>query len=333
MRRSWALAYSIILSAVFSSALLYSTLELPGILNRLMLELFPDYGFAREEAEQLVNSVRPLSYFCLAVTIALIILGFASKKNKLSFLGSLTLFLPTFSYFAFTMFFLAGIGILRIIWLPFIELFPGSSFYEKIYAASSFLELGDIVYLPYDAVRFLFTAISKGFAYPYELDKMLFQAIISMGSTLFFASCATWLYTRLQGLGFADLFVYRYSRHPQYLSFLIWSYGLLVYDKYVFTPPRGGYFAPPPFLWLLSALILIGIALQEENIMLEKHGKEYDNYRSKTPFMLPLPKPIGGILRLPVKLVFRKNYPEKNGEIFLILAVWALILLAISILY
>ncbi|MEM2088213.1 MAG: hypothetical protein QXF52_05990 [Thermoproteota archaeon] len=331
--KSWALSYSIILSAVFSSTLLYSTIELPSILNRLMLEFFPDYGFGWEEAGQFVNSVRPLSYFCLVATIVLIILGFVLKKSRVSFLGSLTLFLPTFSYFAFTMFFLAGIGILRIIWLPFIELFPGDSFYEKIHAASSFLELGDIVYLPYDAIRFLFTTISNGFTYLNDLDKMLFQATVSIGATLFFASCATWFYFRFQGTDFAKLFIYKYSRHPQYLSFLFWSYGLLIYDKYVFTPPRGGYFAPPPFLWLLSTFIIIGVALQEENFMLEKYGKEYINYRSKTPFMLPLPKPIGEILKSPQKLVFRKSYPEKNREILIVLAIYFLILLGASLLY
>ncbi|MEM2940424.1 MAG: hypothetical protein QW304_02610 [Thermoproteota archaeon] len=333
MRRSWALSYSIILSAVFSLSLLYSTLELPSILNRFMLEFFPDYGFAWEEAEQFINAVRPLSYFCLAATMTLIMLGFTLNKSKLSFLGSLTLFLPTFSYFAFTMFFLAGIGILRIIWLPFIELFPGASFYEKTYAASSFLELGDIVYLPYDAVRFLFTTTINEFAYSNGLDKILFQAIISVGATLFFASCATWFYTRFQGSGFAHLFIYKYSRHPQYLSFLIWSYGLLIYDKYVFTPPRGGYFAPPPLLWLISAFLLIGIALQEENFMVKKYGKEYDNYRFKTPFMLPLPKSIGEVLKSPLKLLFNKNYPEKKREILTVLTIYFLIILAASLLY
>jgi hypothetical protein len=106
-----------------------------------------------------------------------------------------------------------------------------------------------------------------------------------------------------------------------------------VYDKYVFIPPKGGYFAPPPFFWLLSALILTGIALQEENFMIRKYGEEYSNYRSKTPFMLPFSKPVGEILKMPLKLVFRKNYPEKNREILVILTIYFLILLAASLLY
>ncbi|MEM3465750.1 MAG: hypothetical protein QW566_04675 [Candidatus Jordarchaeales archaeon] len=329
MRKTRAILFSIILSAVFSYALLYSTLELPIFLNGLMMEATPHYGAGEwKEAEQFVDSVRPLGYLCLGATLILIILGFTLGRYKLSLLGSASLILPTFSYFASAMFFLSGIGFLRIIWLPVIELSPGSSIYEKISAASSILELGDIAYLPYDALR---TVLS-----PFDgrsLDETLFKTIVFAASTLFFASCATWFYARFQGKGFADMLVYKYSRHPQYLSFLAWSYGLLVYDKYVFTPPRGGYFAPPPLFWVAATLILVGIALREEKDMLGKHGSEYAEYRSRTPFMLPLTKPVGRVLRTPVKLLFKKDYPEKTLEIVVTLTFYGLILLALSALY
>jgi protein-S-isoprenylcysteine O-methyltransferase Ste14 len=329
MHRSRAILCSIVLSAVFSYALLYSTLELPVVLNRLLMEATPHYGAGEwEEAEQFVNSVRPIGYLCLGATIILIMLGFMLKKYKLSFLGSISLLLPTFSYFASVMFFLTGIGVLRLMWLPFIELSPGFSIYEKISAASSILELGDIVYLPYDAVRLLLNAADGR-----RLDETLFRILVFTGSILFFAGCAAWFYARFRGRAFADLLVYKYSRHPQYLSFLVWSHGLLVYDKYVFTPPRGGYFAPPPFFWLTSILILVGIALREEEAMLRKHGKSYDEYRSRTPFMIPLTRPVGRMLTTPVRLLLKKNYPERAWEIAVVLAVYGLILLVLSILY
>jgi len=329
MRKTRAILFSTVLSAVFSFALLYSALELPLMLNRLLMEVTPHYGAGEwEEAEQFVGSIRILGYVCLGVTATLIVLGFILKKYKLSFLGSVSLLLPTFSYFASVMFFLAGIGVLRVVWLPFIELSPGSSIYEKISAASSILELGDIAYLPYDALRLLLNAADGR-----SLDETLFRAIVIAGSVLFFASCSTWFYARFQGRFLADLLVYRYSRHPQYLSFLVWSYGLLVYDKYVFTPPRGGYFAPPPFFWLTAALVIVGIALREEEAMLRKHGGEYLEYRSRTPFMIPLSRPLGWMLMAPVKLFFKKNYPEKTREIAAILALYGLILLALSVIY
>jgi len=329
MRKTRAILCSTILSAVFSCALLYSTLELPVLLNRLMMEFTPHYGAGElEEAEKFVDTVRPLGYACLGATLLMIILGFILGRLKLSFLGSASLLLPTFSYYASVMFFLAGIGFLRILWLPFIELSPGSSIYEKISSASSILELGDIAYLPYDALRLLLSPADGR-----SLDETLFRAIVVAASLLFFTGCATWFYARFQGKGFADTLAYKYSRHPQYLSFLVWSYGLLVYDKYVFTPPRGGYFAPPPLFWVTAALVLVGIALREEEDMVRKHGAEYSEYRSKTPFMIPLTRPVGRMLRTPVKLFFKKDYPEKAWEVALVLAAYGLILLALSTLY
>ncbi|MCX8183016.1 MAG: hypothetical protein N3F08_01145 [Crenarchaeota archaeon] len=329
MRKTRSVLLSIILSAVFSYALLYSTLELPVFLNGLMMEATPHYGAGEwKEAEQFVDSVRPLGYLCLGATLTLIILGFAIGKYKLSFLGSASLLLPTFSYFASVMFFLSGIGFLRIMWLPFIEISPGSSIYEKISAAGSILELGDIAYLPYDGLKILLNPVDSR-----RLDETLFETIVFTASILFFTGCATWFYARLQGKGFADMLVYKYSRHPQYLSFLVWSYGLLVYDKYVFTPPKGGYFAPPPLFWVAAALILVGIALREEKDMLGKHGSEYADYRSRTPFMLPLTRLVGRMIRTPVKLFFKKEYPEKTIEIVVTLTFYGLILLVLSALY
>lgn len=320
------------LSALFSYALLYSTIKLPHVLNRLLEEVIPHYGISEvEEAERFVNSLSPWGYLCLATTVFLIILGFALKKYKISFLGSFILFLPTFSYFASVMFFLAGVGILRVIWLPFLELFPGSSIYEKIRMASSLLELGDIVYFPYDALRCLLNNVFG--EYLRNIDEMLFLVIIMVSSIILFISCTELFYSKFQNSGFAKSFIYKYSRHPQYFSFLLWSYGLLVYDKYVFLPPRGGYFAPPPFFWTVFAFLLIGIALREERTMLEKHWEEYEKYRSKTPFMIPVSNFVGKILRLPVQLIFKKNYPDRTIEIILTLTIYFLMILLMSLLY
>jgi len=303
------------------------------MLNRFLMEMFPDYGVGWEAAEEFVNYVRPLSYACLGFTLTLMIMGFVLKRGKMTFLGSATLYLPTFSYFASTMFFLAGIGILRILWLPLIDLASGSSIYEKIYVAGNFLELGDVVYLPYDVIRFTFMVFERASTFHNGLDNIFFQAFVIAGSVLFFVSCATWFYAKFKALPFADFFIYKYSRHPQYLSFLIWSYGLLVYDKYVFYPPRGGYFAPPPLLWLVSALTLTGVALHEEWTMLKSYGESYAEYRFKTPFMLPLSKPVEKLLTAPVRLIFKKSYPEKNYEIVVILTMYGLVLLTASVLY
>lgn len=322
---------SLTLSAIFSIALLYSTIELPHILNKFLINIFPDYGLQWNEAEKLINFIRPISYICFIATIFLIIIGFILKKSQLSFLGSLILYLPTFSYFASVMFFLSGIGIIRFLWLPIIELFTGS-WPEKIYAASYFLELGDFIYMPYDVLRFIFINLAKDFPL-YIFDNMVFYLIIYLSAFIFFLSCASWFYGKFKGLKIIDFFTYKYSRHPQYLSFLIWSYGLLIYDKYIFYPPKGGYFASPPIFWLIMAFIIIGLALYEEKEMIRTHDEAYIKYRGKTPFMLPLPKVISNLILSPIRLLFKKTYPEKNIEIFSILTIYFIILIIISLFY
>ncbi|MEM2180424.1 MAG: isoprenylcysteine carboxylmethyltransferase family protein [Nitrososphaeria archaeon] len=330
------IAYSIILSAVFITAILYSTLQLPVIANEILKEQFVDYGLNWQEAEKFIESIKPIGYIGLITTFALIILGFISKNRKFSFLGSLTLYLPTFSYFASTMFFLAGIGILRILWLPIIEISPGATWSEKLYFAKNVLELGDVVYLPYDVIRIIvsfFGYLSNNIDLANLFDILSFYGIILLSAVILFLACTTWLYNKFSKKSIITSGLYKYSRHPQYLSFILWSYGLLLYDKYIFTPPKGGYFAPPPLLWLTTTMAIIALALREEIDMVKKYGIEYIKYRERTPFLVPLPKKLVNIIAYPTKKLFKKELPEKFIEIMVILAAYYILLIIFSLFY
>ncbi len=323
---------SVALSAIFTIALLYSTLELPHIMNKTLIGFFPDYGHHWQEAEQFINSIRPFGYACFTATLALIVLGFTLKKSLLSALGSLTLYLPTFGYFASTMFFLAGIGVLRILWLPVLELAPGP-WPQKPHSITYILELGDSVYIPYDVVRCIMTGLAGCTPHERIFDQVLFYALIYSGSIIFFLGCVAWFYGKFKGIRLVDFWIYRYSRHPQYLGFLIWSYGLLIYDRFIFMPVKGGYFPSPPLFWLVATLILLGTTLREEAGLLRRYGEMYAKYRERTPFMLPLPNPIPKLITAPMRLIFGKPYPEKNREVALALAIYGSILILISIPY
>jgi hypothetical protein len=103
------------LSILFAVALLYATLDIPMIINEWMLEAFPDYWMVGSaEVAEALEVLRPIGYVAFIVTLVLIIIGFAVRNRWLGTLGSIAFYLPTFSYFAFTMFFLAGIGVLRV---------------------------------------------------------------------------------------------------------------------------------------------------------------------------------------------------------------------------
>jgi protein-S-isoprenylcysteine O-methyltransferase Ste14 len=336
MKNKRLIAFSSILSAAFTIGILYSTIQLPIAVNELLRETFVDYGLNWSDAEKFIDSIRPLGYLSLTIVIALIILGFVSRKRKFSFLGSLALYLPTFSYFASTMFFLAGIGVLRILWLPVIELSPGATWPEKVYFAREIFGLGDIVYLPYDIVRLAvgyICYISNSFEFAEVFDILFFFAIVLLSAAIFFLSCTIWLYSKFTKQNIITSGIYKYSRHPQYLSFILWTYALLLYDKYIFMPPKGGYFAPPPLLWLTVVTIVIAIALHEENDMIKFYGAEYIQYMNRTPFLIPLPKRLLSIILYPARKIFKKDKPRRGVEIFSTLALYYLILVFLSLLY
>lgn len=299
---------------MFTVALLYATLGIPAVINKLLLGIFPDHWWPPIEIEE---GLKPLGYISFIVTLVLIIAGFLAQRLKLSALGSIVFYLPTFGYFALTMFFLAGIGILRILWLPLLDFNP------------NILRLGDIIYLPYFTLGLLLLPI----AWIFHISGMVFSTplsimIMASGLMIFLLGAFTWLYGRFKGLKLIDFWIYRYSRHPQYLGFLLWSYGLTLLASFV-GAPMGGYVPPPSLPWLISALIIIGVALHEENVI-RKHGSEYLKYRDKTPFMLPIPKHLSNLITAPVRKLLKKEMPENRKEIALIIFLYGITLVLLS---
>ena len=203
-------------------------------------------------------------------------------------------------------------GILRVLWIPLLDYDP------------RLLKLGDIAYLPYMVIVSLFTLIGVDVRVPFACIMMGFgYFILILGFT-------AWLYGRFSGLKLIDFWIYRYSRHPQYLGFIIWSYGLMLLGT--LNPfPRGGYNPGPSLPWIISTLTIIAIALREEASMINKLGEDYLKYRSKTPFLIPLPKAVSNIISWPVKLVIKKSYPENLKEIAFTFIIYLIILILSSL--
>lgn len=299
----------IILSIIFTVTLYYLTLEIPHIIDRILRAYFPDVFFNPELREQILNNLRPIGYLSLVITSILIVLGFLFKRGYLSTIGSITMYIPIFGYFAFAMFFLAGIGVLRAIWLPLIEYSPKT------------LELGSIVLIPY-IILMHYTSWSI----TYMISKLSALVLIFIGLIIFTLGTATWLYGKFKGAKIIDFWIYKYIRHPQYLGYVIWSYGLLVFIS--FKPYiKGAFTVPPSYPWLISTLIIIGVALFEEIKMKEQYGEEYINYINRTSFMIPLPKQMINIIKWPLKI--RGKDIEGIKDIVIVLITY-LIILAIT---
>jgi len=135
---------------------------------------------------------------------------------------------------------------------------------------------------------------------------------------------------KVNGIELIDFWIYRYSRHPQYLGFLIWSYGLLLLTS-LLSVPRGGYVPPPSLIWLFLALVTIGSAIQEENAMTKKYGEKYSEYRNSTAFMIPLPKGASTLIMIPVKGLLRKEWPESKKEVVYVIVIYGTMFIFLSL--
>ncbi len=304
------------LAIVFTVALTFITLEFPRILNNLLRDYFPDIFWEPERIEALLNYARPIGYSCLIVIIAIIIVGFMTERLRLTSFGSFAFFLPAFGYFAASMFFLAGIGILRVMWLPFWDSSP------------TLLKLGDIAYLPIWIIQAPFRLIGE--LETYRFGRFMANLAIVIGLLIFCIGTFTWFYGKFENKKIFDFWIYKYSRHPQYLGFILWSYGVMLLTK--FTPQiRGGYQPEPSFPWILSTLLVICVALIEEITMIKQADKSYFTYRKSTPFLLPLPPVLSRIFTAPNRILLKKDFPENGREVLYTFFIYCIILILLSL--
>jgi protein-S-isoprenylcysteine O-methyltransferase Ste14 len=304
-----------LLAITFTLALVATESTLYGIFEGILRGYFPDIYWDPERVQAVTNSVRPIGYICLVVVIALILLGFITKRRHFAFLGSFAFFLPVYGYFMGSMFFLAGFGILRVLWLPLLDLSP------------ALLRLGDIVYLPLWIVTY--PLMLQGVQPMSVVINTPVNCVWFAGLLVFCLGALTWLYGKFEKKKVVDFWIYKYSRHPQYLGFILWSYGLMLVMAFE-TSRRGP--PVPSFPWLVSMLIVICVALAEEIKMIKQADEQYLKYRRNTPFMLPLPWYLSKLLPVPNRLLLKKDFPENGREILYTFVIYCTILVLLSIL-
>jgi protein-S-isoprenylcysteine O-methyltransferase Ste14 len=219
------------------------------------------------------------------------------------------------------MFFLAGLGFLRLIWMPILDGAYGLTGDSEFWL----FRLGDVAILPYMGI------INLGGMVHLDLRLVLPYIIMGIGLSLFSLGTAAWFHAKRIKQGIAQFWIYLFSRHPQYLGWIIWSYGLYVYflHHHEGSHFQIGWGIPDSLPWLVSTMVIIGVALLEEIKMQRELGDEYKIYAARTPFMFPLPVIISGIVALPMRLVIRKKRPERGAEVaVVVLAYLGLLVLA-----
>ncbi len=315
--------FAAFLSVMFTVAFFFLMLESVRVVDELLLRFFPSLPWQRQ-----LESLRPLFYVAFGVTLVLMLLGIIVDRGYLSAFSSIAMYLPVFGYFALTMIPLAGIGVIRALWLPIIDFSP------------SLLRLGDIVYVPYNILSSLPGIQGYVNIFPIYtslpgiyMGKLSF-ILMGTGVFIFFLGVLTWIYGKFRGREIVDFWIYKVSRHPQYFGFLLWSYGMLTLAPFLNQLVWRFEEIPEPSLpWLVSALTIIAVALNEEIKMVKKHGEKYSKYRSSTPFMLPLPKILSRLITVPVKILLKKNLPENRKEIAYITLIYGVTLILLSVFF
>jgi hypothetical protein len=154
-----------------------------------------------------------------------------------------------------------------------------------------------------------------------------------IGLYLFTSGVISWFYGKYRKKEIIDLYIYKYSRHPQYLGFLIWSYGL--HMQYMGLEIMGSMFARvglhAGLPWVISALVIIGVAFIEDINMSKKYPEKYKEYRKKTPFLIKLPPKLKSILTSPMRYIIKKNFPETKKDVFKVLFFYGIIIAILSL--
>jgi HEAT repeat protein/protein-S-isoprenylcysteine O-methyltransferase Ste14 len=307
-----------LLALIFTIGLTFVSVELPGLVDELVSEKgnFPNLATGQDETtayktELYISyyNIRLIGYICLGLILISIIVGFILEKRKLVSAGAIVLFLPVFGHFAATMFFLGGLAFLRFLWLPFLDI------------SFDIMRLGDVILLPYRWIMDLAELIGL------NLWKELPFIITGLGLFIFMLGVFAWMYGRWQKKPVADFWVYRISRHPQYLGWIIWSYGIL------FLPGANmkRYLDVANTLpWLITTMVIIGVAMLEEKKMKQEHGEKYESFHVRSPFLFPVPRFVSKIFSLPLKMIFRKNYPERKREILSVLVFYTALCMLLS---
>ena len=306
------------IATIFSVGLMFAFTEIPQIIDHFIQSKIPTPHFDpinntnRVEIFYNAYAIRLIGYICLGLIASSIIIGFTTRKSGLALLGSIGLFLPVFATFAHSMFYLAGLGLLNVVFFPFMDL------------STLIFDLGKVVMIPYWVMIWFLELFG------WNAHRFLIYFFMILGAFIFVQGVFAWFQTRYQNLKTAKNWIYKFSRHPQYLGWIIWSYGLMLYGPSLEHMKKSwGWYSTLP--WLLSTMVIIGISLLEEIKMKKVVGNEYTEYRNKTPFFFPMPKVLWRILTIPIRILLNKNCLEKKREVGIMVLVYTIVFMGLSL--
>lgn len=315
------LLLSLVFSSLFALAITYASLELVRFINTWMLGIVPDCVLLSDfpRCQEIESFLRVPGYVSLTIVFAVIVAGFILDKTKLTLIGTLLLYLPTIGYFAFTMFFLAGVGILRFLWYPFID-------------SEIIFRLGLITYLPLWLINSVLSGIASAVipGTSWDFSAAICFTFMFVGLFIFILGMTTFLYDRLTRKPLTSGGLYKFTRHPQYLGFITWSYGFLSLASVV--EGGRGWSPPAPGLpWLITLAITLSVALIEEIKLRNELGDEYVRYVEHTPFMILMPRILKVAVTYPTRILIGKETPTTRKEVLAVTCTYFALVMFISL--
>lgn len=303
-RRVEPVSIGIYLTALLATLFFtYVTFQIPRFLKSLYDGVLDDLL-----SHFVYLSFHPISIFGYVILILILITavkGIVRKRYYASVLSAVVYFTPTLFVFVVRMtILLTGLEILVFLTLGITWRLYGS---------------GQVFLVPYWIAITAYTSEGVRIWANVEQVRDVYGGIfIIVGLLVLFLGVAAWLNTKYQGKRLVDSGIYRLTRHPQYLGYILWSYGMLILSTYNQAPWR----TPTAIAlnWLVSSLILVGVALVEEINLRSDDGLNYVEYADRVSFMFPLPRLVRRIVSAPFRILWGGDFPENLRMVFVTLA-------------
>jgi len=298
------------LAIVYGVGTTFFTIELERLIERTItprIAASPDVEAMNREMYSGIDRfmasryVRVVGYACFALVVLLAMVGLVVERRGLAFLGSIGFILPIYAYFVLHMSFLAGLGILTAVWGPF---------------WGDLVRLGDVAYVPYVILVYPLSLVGV------DVRQSLAGLFITVGLLIFILGVLAWFYAQFERKGTADFWIYRFTRHPQYLGWIVWSYGLMLRVALRRDTAMDQANPGASLPWVISTLIIICVALSEETRMRRRRGHEYERYSRRAPFMLPLPGFVSRAISAPLRFILGKERPETGWDVVWTFAIY-----------
>ena len=103
-------------------------------------------------------------------------------------------------------------------------------------------------------------------------------------------------------------------------------YLLLLLSRY----PKRSWGIDASLPWLISTMIIIGVAMLEELNMQRRFGDSYAMYRTKTPFLFPVPAFINRLFSWLFRVLLGKDQPQRPYHVVTVLCLETAVLIGAS---